>query len=119
MPSHLNMATNYQQQLQATLETVSSCASELLEYLKSHPVSHVETRGLPSDPFDSAPKAIKIARKKFTEASSSLVELGTRPEEYLEHLQNGVSEISSRLERSMADMQLLPVSKFDLHTMAR
>lgn len=81
----------YQQNLQASLEAVSSHATQLLEYLKTHTTPEIDTSGLPRDPFDSAPKSIKVSRKKFTEASASLVGLGTRPEEYLEHLQNGVS----------------------------
>lgn len=81
----------YQQDLQATLEAVSAHAAQCLEYLKSHPASEIDDSGLPSDPLHAAPPAIKTSRKRLTEASANLVQLGTRPEEYLEHLQNGVS----------------------------
>lgn len=84
----------YQQDLEATLEAVSAHAAQVLEYVKSHPSPEIDDIGLPSDPLHTAPTSIQASRKRLTEASANLVVLGTRPQEYLEHLQNGVSTMT-------------------------
>ncbi|KAF2172651.1 hypothetical protein M409DRAFT_62405 [Zasmidium cellare ATCC 36951] len=84
----------FQDEFQASLEAINVHSAQLLQYLKTNRQPEADGSGLPRDPFDAAPKSIKISRKKFTEASASLVGLGTRPEEYLEHLQNGYQELT-------------------------
>lgn len=80
----------FQQDLQETLEAVTANATELLKYLKSHPSPEISSTGLPADALDGCPATIKDSRRKLTDASAKLLQLGTRPQEYLEHLQNGV-----------------------------
>ena len=84
----------FQRDLEASLEAVSANAQELLKSLKSRKDVQDLNASLPKDPLDNCDAQTQAARAQLAEAATRILQLSIRPQEYLEHLQNGVSSIS-------------------------
>ncbi|KAK3713684.1 hypothetical protein LTR37_008378 [Vermiconidia calcicola] len=83
----------FEHSLETSLENVQANVSALLAYLRSGQTGVINNHGGPGDPFEHAPRQVLQSRKELAEAATRLVQLGTRPEEYLEHLSNSASSI--------------------------
>ncbi|KAJ0162813.1 6-hydroxytryprostatin B O-methyltransferase [Colletotrichum tanaceti] len=109
----------FYQKLGASLDSIASNGSELLR--------QSENVSTGTGPYEDKSEAIHHPRKKLMESAMRLLHLVTMPEEYLDHLANGVRFTillphPPNLTRSTqhADIKTLhPVSRVDLRPMAR
>ncbi|KAF2211539.1 hypothetical protein CERZMDRAFT_43330 [Cercospora zeae-maydis SCOH1-5] len=84
----------FERDLEASLEAVSTNAQKLLAYLKSGKNVQSLDTALPKDPLDNCDAQTQAARGQLAEAATRILELSTRPQEYLEHLQNGYQNLT-------------------------
>ncbi|PPJ53309.1 hypothetical protein CBER1_00904 [Cercospora berteroae] len=84
----------FQRDLEASLEAVSANAQELLKSLKSRKDVQDLTTSLPKDPLDNCDAHTQAARAQLAEAATRILQLSIRPQEYLEHLQNGYQHLT-------------------------
>ncbi|KAI5370385.1 Putative O-methyltransferase domain, FAD-binding domain, O-methyltransferase COMT-type [Septoria linicola] len=85
---------DFQRDLETSLEAIASNANAVLAYLKAQPGPGASQSKLPQDPLEGCDVDIQASRRRLTEASAKLLQLSTRPQEYLEHLQNGYQNLT-------------------------
>lgn len=73
----------FYQRLRSSLDSIASHGAELLRQSNNGSIG--------ASPFEDKSKAVHNPRKKLMESAMKLLQLATMPEEYLDHLANGVN----------------------------